>query len=319
MKSKKEYLILAAVIAVLVVYLVLRNTDHTLYQLPVVDGIESAEITKIEIRKPDGAVLLEKKDDQWFVEPEGYRADSNKIEKLLDAVASLTVTALVSESKSYTRYGLDPEKKLSVKAWAGDTLVREVDIGKAASTFRHTHVKLPKDPNVYHATGNFRNTFDQAAAYFRDMTVLSFRPQDIQSIEIIKQDQTATIARRQIPVAVDAKESDENTNVQPPAPKIEWQRSDGKGLDASAVFSLLNSLSSLRCEDYMDDKTAPDFGKPELSISFKGLETHTLSVFEKKEKQGKQYPATSSDADAPFVLSASNWERIAPKIDALFQ
>jgi uncharacterized protein DUF4340 len=315
MKNKKEYLISAVIIVVLTGYLVLRNTDRNLYQLPVVDEIRSGEITKIDIRKSEGDVILEKRDNRWFVGQEGYLSDSKKIDTLLDAIKTLTVTALISESKSYSRYDLDSEKKITVNAWAGDTLARQFDIGKSASTFRHTHVKFTDDPNVYHARGNFRNSFDRQAAYFRDMAVLSFERQDIQEIEIVKQDQTVVIARRQIPVTVDVKKSEGNAEDPSPAPQVKWQRSDGKGVDESALDSLLASLFSLKCDDYIDGKTRADFGKPQLSLSFKGTENHTLSVFEKPDEQEKRYPAISSDTDYPFVLSESKWEQIASKID----
>lgn len=317
MKNKKEYLILAVLIASLTAYLVLRNSDHTLYQLPAMDAMQSGEITKIEIEKSDGSVILEKRDDLWVIGPEDYRADSKKIDTVLDTVAELTVTALVSESQSYSRYGLDPENKITIKAWAGETLARQFDIGKAASTFRHTHVKLTQDPNVYHARGNFRNSFDRTGDYYRDMTVLSVKHQDVQEIKIVKQNQTVLISRRQTPVTVNANPSADDSERDSSAPQVVWQRDDGKGLDDASVDSLLSAISRLKCDDFIDGKTKADFSQPYISVSLKGLETDTLSVFKKTDDQEKRYPAISSDADVPFVLSESKWERIASKIDEI--
>jgi hypothetical protein len=51
MKVKKEYLILILIIAALSIYLLIRNSDRTLYQLPELDGLKQSDISKIEISK----------------------------------------------------------------------------------------------------------------------------------------------------------------------------------------------------------------------------------------------------------------------------
>ena len=60
---------------------------------------------------------------------------------MLSAIENLTLTALVSESKNYNLYDLNEEKRINVKAWQGENLKRDVDLGKTASSFRHTFVK----------------------------------------------------------------------------------------------------------------------------------------------------------------------------------
>jgi len=151
MKGKKEYIILAVIIVAVGAYLVFRPTDRSTYQLPVLAEVAENEITKIEIivsRKP---TVINRKGDDWLVGPEEYPADPEKIERMLDTVADLTLTAMVSESKSDQRYDLTPEKRIQVKAWAGKDLKREFDVGKTADTFRHTFVKVTGDDRVFHA------------------------------------------------------------------------------------------------------------------------------------------------------------------------
>jgi len=46
MKIKKEYIILAVIIAALLLYLSQRRTDRTLYQLPDMPEISNSDITK---------------------------------------------------------------------------------------------------------------------------------------------------------------------------------------------------------------------------------------------------------------------------------
>ena len=106
---------------------------------------------------------------------------------MLDNIEKLTLTALVSESKNYNRYDLSGEAKINVKAWQGDSLKRDIDVGKTASSFRHTFVKTAGDDRVFHARGNFRNTFDTTVDDLRDKTILTYTPSDIQQIQITQE------------------------------------------------------------------------------------------------------------------------------------
>jgi hypothetical protein len=110
---------------------------------------------------------------------------------MLNVFETLTLTALVSESEDYIRYDLHAGKKITVTAWQEDSLKRNFDIGKPASSFRHTFVKLNDDSRVFHARDDFRGKFDLAEDNLRDKSVLSFKITDIQEIQIDK-DQTLT-------------------------------------------------------------------------------------------------------------------------------
>jgi len=196
MKLKKEFFILVIIIVVLAGYLILKNRDHTQYQLPNLAKIEKNKISKLELAQAGKDIVLNKKDNVWYIAPHEYPADSEKINPMLAALEGLKVTALVSESKNYLRYDLSQEKKITVKAWTGQTPSREVAVGKSAATFQHTYVKLPKDSNVYHARGNFRSKFDQSVDSLRDKLVLSVNAGDLHEIRIIAEGQTTVIHKR---------------------------------------------------------------------------------------------------------------------------
>ncbi|MCP4718898.1 MAG: DUF4340 domain-containing protein, partial [Desulfobacteraceae bacterium] len=186
MKIKKEYIILAGVIVALSLYLVFYESDKTNYELPQIPDIEKKSITKIEVVKADSTIVLNKKDDTWSIAPKGYPVDSKKIDSMLDVLDKLTVTDMISDKKSYERYDLNDDKKISVKASDGDTLKLAFDIGKTAPSYRHTFVKLKDDSKVYYATENFRSKFDETTDKLRDKEVLSFNKNDIQAFSITK-------------------------------------------------------------------------------------------------------------------------------------
>jgi lipopolysaccharide export system protein LptC len=54
MKVKKEYIILAVLIVALSLYLIFHKRDRAQYELPVLQEVPVAEITKIEIYNHTG-------------------------------------------------------------------------------------------------------------------------------------------------------------------------------------------------------------------------------------------------------------------------
>ena len=92
MKFKKEYLILVFIIIALSVYLYTRKTDRTLYELPEIPQVNEKELTKLELTKGKTSLVLNKKDDKWYIAPAEYLTDANKIEDMLNALKDLALT-----------------------------------------------------------------------------------------------------------------------------------------------------------------------------------------------------------------------------------
>jgi len=310
MKIKKEYIILAIIITALSVYLVMRRGDRTLYQLPEIAHVAQKEITKLQITKGKTVIVLNKKDNNWYIAPREYPADPDKVGNMLDNIEKLTLTALVSESKNYNLYDLGQEVKINVKAWQGDSLKRDVDVGKTASSFRHTFVKPAGDDRVFHARGNFRNTFNVAVDDLRDKTVLTFKPADIQQIQLTKDQQTLVLTRTQATTEEESQAADKKESASPPAQKTFWQTTDGRSGDESALNQLLSTLSNLRCEKFIDDRKKEDFADPLYILQLKGAQGYSLAIFAKAEEKGTDYPAISSASGYPFVLSDNQVNRI---------
>lgn len=319
MKFKKEYIILILIIAGLSAYLFMRSSDHTVYQLPQIAGLEQKQITKIEISKEDNSIVLKKKDNKWYLDPPGYLADANRVNGMLNVLETLTLTALVSESKDYVRYDLNDGKKISVKAWQDDSLKRNFDIGKAASSFRHTFVKLNDDSRVFHARDNFRGKFDLTEENLRDKSVLSFKLTDIQEIQIAREQTALKLARTQIPVEFAKSDQEKTENSAAEAVKPGWQSPDGKPGDALRLNRLLTTLSKLSCDTYINDRNKDAFSDPIYTVKLKGIQDYQLDIFTKFQKDDKNYPAVSSANDYPFFLSDSKAQQIMINPEAMLK
>ncbi len=315
MKLKKEYVILAAILVALILYLALHRSNRTHYQLPELSEVTGKHISKLEITTAGNSIIFNQKDNTWNIEPKGYRADPTKVKNILNVIEKLKLTALVSESKNYVRYDLRNDKNIHVKAWQGETLLREFDIGKAAPTFKHTFVKLPDDPNVYHARGDFRRNFDRSVDDFRDKTVLSFAQNTIQGIELTLEKKTISLSRKEIPETFPEKKDDPAAKAAKELKtKTVWEDTKGHEVAPSKISSLLSFLNSLECERYLDDLKKEDLKNPIYTVALNGEKEYSLLVFSKKDNNAKNYSAISSENESPFSLSDTQMDTIKSKL-----
>jgi uncharacterized protein (DUF1499 family) len=315
MKMKKEYIILAVIIAALSLYLVFHKPDNIHYQLPELAGIQQKLISKLEIIKDGKTLALMKKDDQWRIVPEQYPADGEMVHQILDVIDDLAVTALVSESENYLRYELDDKHRIHVKAFKGDDIVREFYIGKAAPSFNHTFIRLQTDPKVYHAGDNFRSRFDQTVESLRDKTVLSFHQNDIHEVVIEKGEQQFAFAQKQIPIEKKTESAEKpNQNTIAPETKPVWQDASGKDMDLLKMNAFLSRLSKLKCKKYLTDKTRDDLGDVICTVHLKGANQYSISFFAMDEDNA-EYPAISSQNDYAFALDKTIADAIIAAFD----
>jgi hypothetical protein len=310
MKMKKEILILGAVIAALTVYLYQRSEDRTQYTLPTLAPVAAADIDKIQMTRGAETVVLVRQDGRWRIDPPGYPVDRRLAQEMLDTLSGLTLTALVSESKNYALYELDDAQKVNVKAWQGDQLKRDVDVGKAAPSFRHTFVRLAGDERVFHGRDNFSFRFRTRIEDLRDKTVLAFNRSDIQEIRITRNGNALTLVPGPAPA---------ETPPTGPAPANAWQSSDGRPANSAAIEALLAELANLQADAFIDDRDKTHFTQPVFSIALKGSQAHSLDLFAPAGGDPKDHPAVSSGSDYPFSLSEDHAQRIMKAPEAFFK
>jgi hypothetical protein len=279
-------------------------------------------------------VELVKKDEKWFIEPQGYAADSVKAKNMVNAVADLALTALVSESKNYDRYELTPQTRISVQAFGdGGARLRAFDIGKAAPTFQHTFVTLDGDPKIYHARGQLRNTFEHNIEALRDKTIFDIDKESIAALTIQKAGRTLTATKvtppkeetqeTPAPTPEGAPEAPATvtpsaTPAEPPAPR--WQAADGQEVDKGEIERILSAVARLQCDSYLAeaDKVKLTQGQSLATLTFKNDQgEYTLSVFPKETETADKVPAVASNTPYAFMLNEHRLKEIEKTIDKL--
>ncbi|MBN2060106.1 MAG: DUF4340 domain-containing protein, partial [Deltaproteobacteria bacterium] len=295
---KKEYIILFLIILALVLYLFLRDRDRTHYQLPLLTEIPRNEISMIEIIKPDTTIVVKRKDKDWAVTPEDYPANNFSVESMLGFLEKPVITAMVSESKNYERYGLDENKKITVKAYSGDTLRREVEIGNTTPAFQQTFIRLAGDYRVYHGRENLRHEFDRTVDELRDKIILSFQKEEINKIEITRENDVLLLTKK----AVSPGEDQDTDKDKGAGSETVWVNSDGDGVDESELDSFLATMSNLSCNNYIYDIKREELTDPLCVVKLEGEKEYVLSIFPKKDINIQSYPSLSSENDYPFML-----------------
>lgn len=304
MTIKKEYLILAALIVALSLYVYFRQQDRTHYELPVLEEVPPSEIVKIEISKAQAlGVTLTRQEEGWALLPEAYPADPAKVTVMLETLRNLTLSALISESKSYERYGLGAEDKINVKAWASEGLRRDLEIGKEAPSLQHTFVKIGGDDRVFQARENLRVRFDQTLDGLRDKSVLTFNAAEVDAVELYDGETSLRLTRKQDPGQEDAT-------------RPSWESPEGP-VDEGRVNDLLSTLSNLKCRAYIYEQVKDDFRDPAYKVTLEGVEESSLALFAKDGENLNDHPAISSQSGFPFLLPDHQVERIMVPLDQI--
>jgi hypothetical protein len=312
MKIRKDYVILVGVIAMLALYLALHKGDRSHYTLPAIPALAAKDITRIQITRDAQPLELTRDGERWLIGPAGAPADPKQVQEMLESIAGITLTALVSESRNYTLYELDETHRISVKSWQGDQLLRAFDVGKVAPSFRHTFVKLDGDDRVFHAQDAIKHRFNLSADDLRDKTVLTFNPSDIREIELTQSENRTSLT------AI-AEKTEGAAGEAPAKPEIRWQGPDGRSADSPAVEALLKLLSHLNCENFISDRPSSDFKSPVYSIVLKGSTEHRLSIFAPLTPEDKDQPAVSSAVSQPFILAGFQVKQIIKAPEEFFR
>jgi hypothetical protein len=144
----------------------------------------------------------------------------------------------------------------------------------------------------------------------RDKTILTYTPSDIQQIQVTQEKQSFILNRTQLSEKEESPVAAKKESASPPAPKTVWQTTDGRVGDEAAVNRLLNMLSNLRCEAFIEDRGKEDLTTPLITVQLKGTQEHSLSIFAKTEEKETKQPAISSASKYAFLLTDSEVEDI---------
>jgi hypothetical protein len=189
----KQAITLLAVVAVIIAGIAIyklaiqprqeQKTEAAGVMFPVLD---TAKVDRIEIGSGEGlAALVRQGDSVWVVESAAnYPADTDAIEKALDAVKALRKDLPASENKdNYSRLGVD-DKGIKVKLLAGKTVVADLVVGLAGKNYGTTYARPAGSDSVYLVSQDLRATFPAGSSAWRDKAIFDLAMEDISEIRL---------------------------------------------------------------------------------------------------------------------------------------
>lgn len=288
MKHIKEYVLLLLVIIGIGLYLMLRPSDGVQYELPELAALNTRNVDTVRISSANSSLSLRRSNETWKIADKGYEADGDRVQELLDQVADLDISALVSQSGDYTRYHLDPERRIRVEARGDGETLRELILGKSAGEVANTYIKLPGDENIYMAESDLRGSFDVTTGDLRDKTVFRVARDAVRSVRLSSVNGSRRIRR------AEAEESGTNGT-----DASAWTDRQGDRVGSKKVQKLLRSLETVTCREYTESLSRNGTG---YRIEVTTDSTHRLRLFEPEGDSATAYEGESSQARDPFVL-----------------
>jgi hypothetical protein len=315
---KRSTIILLAVFAVLIILLLIpkncQSSDLTWKKIKT----NNTPITGLVVTTGDETITLKKNENIWTIEPEGFIAENKKVTDMLNILIPKRTFDIVSEHSFYQKYDLDASNEIHVSALAGADRVREIKIGKAVSTYKHTYVRPDNDQRVFQTSGNFQSTFKKTKDELRDKKVLSFSSTDVQQITLQNSKGKSKKIEKKAEIP-EVSTSTSSNDAAPPAPEPVWKDEADNTLKQNEVDDIVNTMSALTADSFISDtiesleKTKPT---AVVTITSAGKD-YTLTIL-KKDKDNK-YQAYCNMRKFGFLLTENNVKRIAPEFESLLK
>ncbi len=167
MKNKLELYILVGLIAVLSIYIFVRQDRNINYDIPKLKSMMEEDYTMISYNGFD----FTKQGDQWYI-PSGFKVQESIMNRIKSEISGIKIIDMISESKDYNRFGLEDSKLL--KVYKNEKLLLELNVGATSSTGNYTYIKIQDRDEVYSIRGDIDNNLNKSEDELRNRQVLSF-------------------------------------------------------------------------------------------------------------------------------------------------
>lgn len=240
-------------------------------------SLEKDNIDQVVLKSKDkDAITLRKASGTWVLtEPVKSKADESAIKTLLLTLDKASFEKLISQdNENWSEYGLDePEFAVEVRAGSEKTTLLFGNKNPSGSSY---YLRIKGDPKLTLVEDTLRNALDKAPMHYRDKTVVSLAPEDIDELSMQRKDDLFHVKKND---------------------KGFWSVSSPEDYRArtNEIQDILRNLTNMKAEEIIDDpKTDQEFGleNPELVFTFKGAKPDQILEVgnEKQDDTGSAQP-----------------------------
>jgi hypothetical protein len=269
--------------------------------------LKKEDIDELSIAAPGKTPVAFKKNEQtWqLTAPLAARADQSNVDTVLSKLAELEVVSVAAtKADNHDKLDVTDAKGVHVIAKQQGKPVLDLLIGAYRSG--NTAVREPSKEGVASAKGSIKYAFDKDVKDWRDRAILDVKSDDVQAIRF----EGAQGTFRFVKDGKDFKQAPSEKGEHPLA-----------NLEPTKVFGLVNTVASLRAEDFAAPEVTPEAagvapkadGTVVLTAKVKDAEQElTLRV---GHQAGDRYYVKRDDTDTLFLVSKFTGERLLASKD----
>ncbi|RCK77657.1 MAG: hypothetical protein IGBAC_1966 [Ignavibacteriae bacterium] len=282
MKKTTISLIVIFIVLLAVVYFLIRPEPERTASYDIKDlglKIDSTYISKIEVYRNNKTIVLEQQSDKWFVtSPIKYPADEISVTTLLSSASKLKILSLISSNPA-------KQSVFQVDSSSG-TILNFYDkrgknitfiLGKMGPSYMESYLRPINSNEVYLSEGINSWTVNKDVRDWRDKYILKLQKDSIKQIIFETGKELFSILKT------------EN----------KWYL-ENDSLESSKIESILNLLSNLRTEDFVDSSVNLPQAQTKLTVQEK--EFNMISLYPIPPDSSK-YWVTSSNSQQTFTVS----------------
>lgn len=187
-KINKKYAVLSSIIAILaIVFILTLFLKNRGYSLPSLKTINSG-ISEIKITfGTNESLSIKLEDDKWTINDK-YKADSDIVGSMTNALHSIQPVEIISRGEDKERYKLLDDESLTVIALDNSSKeIRNIRFGMKSTLGNNVYGQINKDKNIYllgNLYSNPKDIFDKSEDDIINKTVSSVRNDLINKITI---------------------------------------------------------------------------------------------------------------------------------------
>ncbi len=234
-------------------------------------SLEKDKIDQVVLKSKDKDLIrLRKTSGAWVMtDPVKSKADEAAIKTMLITLDKASLEKMISEkNENWSEYGLeDPDFTVEVKAGDGKTALLFGDKNPSGGSY---YLRVKDDPRLTLVEDTLRNALDKAPIHYRDKTVVSLAPEDIDELSVKRQDDLFHVKK------------DDQGFWSVTAPEQFRARSND-------IQGILRNLTNIKAEQIIDKPDIKDdeygLDNPELLIIFKGAKPDQALEVGKEKQQ----------------------------------
>jgi hypothetical protein len=243
---------------------------------------EKANLVRVEVQRPDGAVVLEERADGWWLANEDQRASRTMVNRVKHQLHDLTARATVADATSDAAlYGLG-ESAIRVALTMRDGSVVRFTAGDPNPSGVSFYIRRDGDDAVYTVKKSAVDYYALSLTEFRERRFAAFDSKDADALEVVFVDGRRLSFQR---------DGEQDWDLIAP---------ESFAADDGEVRALLGRVTALKATEFVADSPEGlasyglDAPRARITLRFSGRDPLTLLV-------GKRTGASDGDAALAFM------------------